>query len=87
MEGLTDLCEGLICIRKQNGSAVVIALTSVLFTERTNTQLEKILRDYSRTIFIYLTVLSTARDKKTFRIDQATLREMDGVSDLLSFLV
>jgi len=44
MEGLTDLCESLICIRKQNGSAVVIALTSVLFTERTNTQLEKILK-------------------------------------------
>lgn len=43
-EGLTDLCEGLICIRKQNGSAVGIALSSVLFNEHRNTQLEKIKR-------------------------------------------
>jgi len=43
-EGLTDLCEGLMCIRQQNGSAVGIALTAVLFNKHTNTQLEKILK-------------------------------------------
>ena len=32
------------CIRKQNGSVVGIALSSVLFNERANTQLEKIKR-------------------------------------------
>ena len=44
MEGLTDLCEGLICIRQQNGSVVVIALTAVLFNEHTNAQLERIIK-------------------------------------------
>ena len=44
MEGLTDLCEGLICIRQQNGSAVGIALTAVLFNKRTNAQLERIVK-------------------------------------------
>ena len=34
MEGLSDLCEGLVFIRQQNGSAVGIALTAVLFNER-----------------------------------------------------
>ena len=43
-EGLTDLCEGLMCIRQQNSAVVGIALTVVLFNERTNAQLERIIK-------------------------------------------
>ena len=43
-EGFLDLCDGLISIRKQNGSAVGMALSSVLLNERADTQLEKVLR-------------------------------------------
>ena len=39
-----------------------------------------LLRDYSRTPFGSGTVFRTARGKKTFRIDQATLREMGGLN-------
>ena len=43
MEGLSDLCEGLVFIRQQNGSAVGIALSSVLLNKRANQRLEKVL--------------------------------------------
>lgn len=43
-EGLTELCEGLICIRKQNGSAVGIALAAVLLNERTSKQIKGLLK-------------------------------------------
>ena len=42
-EGLTDLCEGLVCIRQQIGSAVGIALSLVLLNKRANQRLEKVL--------------------------------------------
>ena len=40
----TDLREGSVGIRQQNGSAVGIALTAVLFNERTSKQLKRILK-------------------------------------------
>ena len=43
-EGFDDLCEGLISLRKQNGSAVGISLSAVLMSERSNQQLQNILR-------------------------------------------
>tara|TARA_B100000787_G_scaffold162686_1_gene143692 strand:+ start:1548 stop:1886 length:339 start_codon:yes stop_codon:yes gene_type:complete len=43
-EGLLDLCDGLISIRKQNGAITGIMTTAVLFNERTSQQLEKIIR-------------------------------------------
>ena len=79
-EGLIQMCDANIALRHQLGAITAIVVSGQLFNERTNTQLERIIRDYSSTVFIYLTLLSTARDKKTFGIDQATLREIDGVS-------
>ena len=43
-EGLTELTEGLMCIRQQNNSAVGIALAAVLLNERASKRLERILR-------------------------------------------
>jgi hypothetical protein len=40
----TDLREGSVGIHQQNGSAVGIALTAVLFNERTSKQLKRILK-------------------------------------------
>ena len=39
-DGLQDLCDGLISMRKQNGAITGIVTTAVLFNERTNRQLE-----------------------------------------------
>jgi hypothetical protein len=41
-EGLQDLCEGLISIRKQNGAITGIVSTAVVINERTNAQIQKI---------------------------------------------
>ena len=43
-DGLQDLCDGLISIRKQNGAITGIMTTAVLFNERTSQQLEKALK-------------------------------------------
>jgi hypothetical protein len=43
-DGLQDLCDGLISIRKQNGAITGIMTTAVLLNERTSKQLEKIIR-------------------------------------------
>lgn len=43
-DGLQDLCDGLISIRKQNGAITGIMTTTVLLNERTSLQLEKIIR-------------------------------------------
>lgn len=42
-DGLQDLCDGLISIRKQNGAITGIMTTAVLLNERTSRQLEKII--------------------------------------------
>ena len=44
-----------------------------------------LLRDYSHSPFGGGIVFRTARDKKTFGIDQATLREIDGVGDSIGW--
>ena len=38
-DGLQDLCDGLISMRKQNGAITGIVITAVLLNERTNRQL------------------------------------------------
>ena len=43
-EGLQDLCDGLISIRKQNGAITGIVTTAVLLNERTEKQVQKLLR-------------------------------------------
>ncbi|MGC6471823.1 MAG: hypothetical protein ACON4W_02985 [Parvibaculales bacterium] len=43
-DGLNDLCEGLISLRKQNGSAVGVSLSAVLMSERSNQQLKDLLK-------------------------------------------
>ena len=43
-EGLQDLCDGLISIRKQNGAITGIVTTAVLINERTEKQVQKLLR-------------------------------------------
>ena len=40
-DGLQDLCDGLISMRKQNGAITGIVTTAVLLNERTNRQLKK----------------------------------------------
>ena len=41
-EGLNDLCEGMISLRKQNGAVAGIVTTTVLLNERTNQQLARL---------------------------------------------
>ena len=43
-DGLQDLCDGLISMRKQNGAITGIVTTAVLFNERTNAHIRKLLR-------------------------------------------
>ena len=43
--GMMNLCDGLISIRKQNGAITGIMTTAVLLNERTSQQLEKIIRE------------------------------------------
>ena len=42
-EGLQDLCDGLISIRRQNGAITGIVTTAVLLNERTDKQVQKLL--------------------------------------------
>ena len=42
--GMMNLCDGLISLRKQNGAITGIMTTAVLLNERTSQQLEKIIR-------------------------------------------
>lgn len=42
-DGLQDLCDGLISMRKQNGAITGIVTTAVLFNERTNARVELLL--------------------------------------------
>ena len=44
-EGFDDLCEGLISLRKQNGSAVGLSLSVALMSERSNQQLKDLLKN------------------------------------------
>ena len=44
-EGFDDICEGLISLRKQNGSAVGVSLSAVLMSERSNQQLKDLLKN------------------------------------------
>ena len=46
LEGLNDICEGLINLRKQNGSITGIATAAVLFNERTNKQISLLLKKH-----------------------------------------
>ena len=43
-DGLQDLCDGFISMRKQNGAITGIVTTAVLFNERTNAHIRKLLR-------------------------------------------
>ena len=43
-EGLQDLCDGLISMRKQSGAITGIVTTGVVLNERTNRQMNKITR-------------------------------------------
>ena len=42
-EGLNELCEGMISLRKQNGAVTSLTLTSALLNERTDKQVQKLL--------------------------------------------
>ena len=42
LDGLQDLCDGLISMRKQNGAITGIVTTAVMLNERTNRQVERI---------------------------------------------
>jgi hypothetical protein len=42
-DGLQDLCDGLISMRKQNGAITGIVTTAVLLNERTNRQISGLL--------------------------------------------
>jgi len=42
--GLNDICDGLISLRKQNGSNTSIATAAVLFNERTDKQISSLLK-------------------------------------------
>ena len=44
-DGLQDLCDGLVSMRKQNGAITAIVTTAVLLNERTNRQLKRMDRD------------------------------------------
>lgn len=41
-DGLQDLCDGLISMRKQNGAITGLVTTAVLLNERTNRQITKL---------------------------------------------
>lgn len=41
-EGLNELCEGMISLRKQNGAVTSLTLTSALLNERTDKQIRKL---------------------------------------------
>ena len=41
-DGLQDLCDGLVSMRKQNGAITAIVTTAVMLNERTNRQVERI---------------------------------------------
>ena len=43
-EGFQDLCDGLISMRRQNGAITGIVTTAVLINERTEKQVQKLLR-------------------------------------------
>lgn len=43
-EGLNELCKGMISLRKQNGAVTSLTLTSALLNERTDKQVQKLLR-------------------------------------------
>ena len=43
-DGLLDLCDGLISMRKQNGAITGIVTTSALLNERTNSQLSNAIK-------------------------------------------
>jgi hypothetical protein len=43
-DGLIDLCDGLISLRKQNGAITGIVTTAVLLNEKTNTQIQRIIK-------------------------------------------
>lgn len=43
-DGLQDLCDGLISMRKQNGAITGIVTTAVLMSERSNQQLKDFLK-------------------------------------------
>ena len=44
--GMMNLCDGLISLRKQNGAITGIMTTAVLLNERTSHQLEKIIKHH-----------------------------------------
>ena len=43
-DGLQDLCDGLISIRKQNGAITGIVTTALLLNERTKNQMQKLIK-------------------------------------------
>ena len=43
-EGLNDLCEGMVSLRKQNSAVAGIVTTAVLINERTDKQVQKLLK-------------------------------------------
>jgi hypothetical protein len=50
-----------MCIRQQNGSVVGIGLTALLFNERTNAQLEKVI---SKLLCHGLNICNSAKDRE-----------------------
>ena len=44
LKGLNEMVDGLISLRKQNGSITGIATAAVLFNERTNKQITQLLK-------------------------------------------
>ena len=43
-EGLNDLCEGMISLRKQNGALTGISTSAVLLNERSSKQIDKLFK-------------------------------------------
>ena len=48
LKGLNELCDGLISLRKQNGSNTSIATAAVLFNERTDKQITSLIKSRRR---------------------------------------
>ena len=44
LKGLNEVCDGLISLRKQNGSNTAISTAAVLFTERTGKQISSLMK-------------------------------------------